>query len=117
MFRLCDEFVTFVASLIFLIMKKLILIGALSLCFLGASTIAQNRNDKEKKKVECCCEDCSCEDCVCGTDCSECTGCTKNAECKACVNCEGEERCCNYDKEQKCRRHHHRRSGCCGRHC
>jgi hypothetical protein len=33
------------------------------------------------------------------------------------VNCEGEERCCNYDKEQKCRRHHHRRSGCCGRHC
>lgn len=72
-------------------MKKLILIGALSLCFLGTSAMAQDKNDKEKTKVECRCEDCPCKDRACKTDCSECAGCTRNEECEACVNCKGEE--------------------------
>ena len=93
-------------------MKKIVLACVLVFSACCMTIFAQeDKKEKEKVKVECCCEDCTCRECKCDTNCSECRGCRKNEECKNCKDCDHEGRCCDYD----CHHKKHRRGGCCGR--
>lgn len=93
-------------------MKKIVLACVLVFSACCVTIFAQeDKKEKEKVKIECCCEDCICRECKCDTNCSECRGCRKNEECKNCKDCDHEGRCCDYDRHHK----KHRRGGCCGR--